>query len=141
MLKLPTPFGKRIQRSILLVSGVCFLGACANITPPCAAKNTPPAAELKGTHWELSRWNLPPNAMGEVRLRSLPNDQGQKIQLQFSGNRMSGYSACNRFTAQIAEDTRGFQINHALMKNGMRSSILKLRIIKRQSLDGRWLFP
>jgi heat shock protein HslJ len=49
--------------------------------------------------------------MGEVRLRSLPNDQGQKIQLQFSGNRMSGYSACNRFTAQIAEDTRGFQIN------------------------------
>lgn len=111
MLKLPTPFGKRIQRSILLVSGVYVLGACANITPPCAAKNTPPAAELKGTHWELSRWNLPPNAMGEVRLRSLPNDQGQKIQLQFSGNRMSGYSACNRFTAQIAEDTRGFQIN------------------------------
>ena len=44
MLKLLTPFGKRIQRSILLVSGVCFLGACANITPPCAAKNTPPAA-------------------------------------------------------------------------------------------------
>ena len=83
---------KRIQRTLFLMGGVCLLGACANIVPPCAGKNTPPAAELHGTHWELSRWNLPPNSMSEVRLRSLPNDQGQKIQVQFSGTRISGFS-------------------------------------------------
>ena len=101
---------KRIQRTLFLMGGVCLLGACANIVPPCAGKNTPPAAELHGTHWELSRWNLPPNSMGEVRLRSLPNDQGQKIQVQFSGTRISGFGACNRFTGQLTEDSRGFSI-------------------------------
>lgn len=48
--------------------------------------------------------------MGEVRLRAMPNDGGSKISLQFSRGRMSGYSGCNRFTAQIIEDPRGFQI-------------------------------
>ena len=102
---------KRIQRSLFLILGISLLGACANIVPPCAGKNTPSVAEVQGTYWELVRWNLPPNAMGEIRLRSLPNDPGQKIQVQFSSNRKSGFTACNRFTAQITEDARGFQIN------------------------------
>lgn len=87
-----------------------FLIACANIVPPCPGKTTPPYSELVGTQWELNRWNMPPNSMGEVRLRSMPSDGGPKISLQFSQGRMSGYSGCNRFTAQIIEDPRGFQI-------------------------------
>ena len=67
-------------------------------------------SELVGTQWELNRWNMAPNTMGEVRLRSMPSDGGQKISLQFSQGRASGYSGCNRFNAQIIEDSRGFQI-------------------------------
>ena len=53
---------------------------------------------------------MAPNTLGEVRLRSIPNDGGPKIGLQFSKGRMSGFSGCNRFSAQIVEDSRGFQI-------------------------------
>lgn len=111
MVKYPPFFTGRTQNRLITMIAISLLGACANIVPPCAAKNTPPYSELKGTSWELVRWNLAPNGMGEVRLRLITNDQNQKIQMQFEGARMSGYSACNRFTAQITEDVRGFQIN------------------------------
>jgi heat shock protein HslJ len=94
----------------LISSAPIFLIGCANIVPPCPGKTTPPYSELVGTQWELNRWNMPPNSMGEVRLRSLPNDGGPKIAMQFSQGRMSGFSGCNRFTAKINEDPRGFQI-------------------------------
>jgi len=94
----------------LISSAPIFLMGCANIVPPCPGKTTPLYSELVGTQWELNRWNMPPNALGEVRLRSMPNDGGQKIGLQFSKGRMSGFSGCNRFSAQINEDHRGFQI-------------------------------
>lgn len=94
----------------LIGSFPIFLIGCANIVPPCPGKTTPPYSELVGTQWELNRWNMAPNSMGEVRLRTMPNDGGPKMSLQFSRGRMSGYSGCNRFTAQIIEDPRGFQI-------------------------------
>jgi heat shock protein HslJ len=94
----------------LIGSSPFFLIGCANIVPPCPGKTTPPYSELVGTQWELNRWNMPPTSMGEVRLRTMPNDAGPKISMQFSRGRMSGYSGCNRFTAQIIEDPRGFQI-------------------------------
>ena len=94
----------------LISSAPFFLIGCANLVPPCPGKTTPPYSELVGTQWELNRWNMAPNTMGEVRLRSMPSDGGQKISLQFSQGRASGYSGCNRFTAQIIDDSRGFQI-------------------------------
>lgn len=54
---------------------------------------------------------MAPNTLGEIRLRTMPSDAGQKIQLQFGQGRVSGFSGCNRFTAQIDEDPRGFQIS------------------------------
>jgi heat shock protein HslJ len=87
-----------------------LLTGCANLIPPCPGRSTPPYTDLIGTVWELNHWNMPPNAMGEVRLRSMPNDSGQKIQIQFDKNRMSGFGGCNRFTAQIIDDGRNFQI-------------------------------
>lgn len=106
----PLPFKQKVQKALVAVIAITLLSSCANLVPPCAAKNTPSYAELKGTHWELIRWNLTPNSMGEVRLRTMPNEPNQKIQLQFDGNSISGYSACNRFTAQMTEDARGFQM-------------------------------
>lgn len=111
MVQAPILFTEHAQKVLIAMITVSLLGACAHIVPPCTAKNTPPYSELKGTSWELVRWNQAPNSMGEVRLRTIPNDQNQRIRMQFDGSRMSGYSACNRFTAQITEDGRGFQIS------------------------------
>jgi len=101
--------GKRQLMGIVTLAPFFLIG-CANLVPPCPGKTTPPYSELVGTQWELNRWNMAPNTMGEVRLRSMPSDGGQKISLQFSQGRASGYSGCNRFNAQIIEDSRGFQI-------------------------------
>ncbi|MEY3725372.1 MAG: hypothetical protein RLZZ365_1307 [Pseudomonadota bacterium] len=100
---------KRQLMGIITLAPLLFIG-CANIAPPCPGETTPPYSELVGTQWELNRWNMAPNTMGEVRLRSMPNDGGPKIGLQFSPGRVSGFSGCNRFNAQIIEDHRGFQI-------------------------------
>ena len=90
-----------------------LLSGCANVIPPCGAKISPPSSELKNTKWELTRWNLPPNSNGEVRTRQIPQgDASNPIQIIFdaSGQRMSGSTGCNRFTATLDEDARGFSL-------------------------------
>ena len=97
------------------ISGLGVLGllvGCAHVLPPCNAKTSPPAIELSGT-WVLERWSLAPNSKGEVRPRPLPTGTGaQAIAIQFDArtNSVSGFSGCNRFTAQITEDPRGISI-------------------------------
>lgn len=94
--------------------GLGFLTACANVIPPCNAKISPPSSELLNTKWELVRWNLAPNTRGEVRTRQIPQgDNSNPIQIVFdaNGERMSGSTGCNRFTARITEDARGFTLD------------------------------
>ncbi|WP_114689950.1 META domain-containing protein [Polynucleobacter necessarius] len=93
--------------------GLGLLGGCANVIPPCGAKISPPSSELKNTKWELTRWNLPPNSNGEVRTRQIPQgDASNPIQIIFdaNGQRVSGSTGCNRFTATLDEDARGFSL-------------------------------
>jgi heat shock protein HslJ len=91
--------------------GIALLNGCANVIPPCGAKTSPPSSELRNTKWELTRWNLPPNSNGEVRTRTIPQGEASNpIQLTFDANsqRVSGSTGCNRFTALLDEDSRGF---------------------------------
>lgn len=91
-----------------------LLSACANVIPPCGAKVSPPSSELRNTKWELTRWNLPPNSYGEVRTRQIPlGEASNPIQIVFDGNgqRVSGSTGCNRFTAELSEDAKGFSLN------------------------------
>jgi heat shock protein HslJ len=88
-----------------------LLTACANVIPPCGAKISPPSSELRNTKWELTRWNLPPNANGEVRTRQIPQGENSNpIQMIFDakGEKVSGSTGCNRFTATLDEDAKGF---------------------------------
>jgi len=108
-------FRSRINRLFLALSCLCLglLTGCANVIPPCGAKISPPSSELKNTKWELTRWNLPPNNNGEVRARQIPQgDASNPIQIIFdvNGQRLSGSTGCNRFTATIDEDARGFSL-------------------------------
>jgi heat shock protein HslJ len=99
---------------LLSCLGLSLLTACANIIPPCTAKTSPPSSELRNTKWELIRWNLPPNSSGEVRARQIPQgDSSNPIQMSFdsSGQQLSGFTGCNRFTAMLDEDSRGFSLN------------------------------
>lgn len=110
------PFGGPIKRFFLILSclGLSFLTACANVIPPCNAKTSPPSTEFRNTKWELVRWNLAPNARGEVRARQIPQgDNSNPIQIIFdaNGERVSGSTGCNRFTALITEDARGFTLD------------------------------
>ena len=107
--------GMSLNRLFLMLSclSLGFLVGCANVIPPCGAKISPPSSELKNTKWELTRWNLPPNSYGEVRTRQIPQgDASNPIQIIFdaSGQRLSGSTGCNRFTATIDEDGRGFSL-------------------------------
>jgi heat shock protein HslJ len=111
-----TPLLRPLNKVILAIScaGLCLLTACANIIPPCNAKTSPPSSELRNTKWELVRWNLSPNAMGEVRTRQIPQGEtSNPIQIQFdvNGDRISGSTGCNRFTARLNEDARGFTLD------------------------------
>ncbi|MEY3799819.1 MAG: hypothetical protein RLZZ406_1120 [Pseudomonadota bacterium] len=93
--------------------GIAFLTGCANVIPPCNAKTSPPSSELRNTKWELTRWNLAPNSNGEVRTRQIPQGESSNpIQISFdpNGQRVSGSTGCNRFTAQLDEDSRGFTL-------------------------------
>jgi heat shock protein HslJ len=106
-------FRSHINRPFLALSclGLSLLLGCANVIPPCGAKISPPSSELKNTKWELTRWNLPPNNNGEVRARQIPQgDASNPIQIIFdsNGQRISGSTGCNRFTATLDEDARGF---------------------------------
>ena len=97
-----------------LLLGTGFLGGCANVIPPCGAKISPPSSELRNTRWELTRWNLAPNSNGEVRARQIPQGEASNpIQIAFdaSGQRVSGSTGCNRFTAELDEDSRGFSLS------------------------------
>jgi heat shock protein HslJ len=90
-----------------------LLSGCANVIPPCGAKISPPSSELRNTKWELTRWNLPPNSNGEVRARQIPQGEASNpIQMTFdaNGQRISGFTGCNRFTAELDEDSRGFSL-------------------------------
>ena len=105
----------QINRLFLALSclGLSLLVGCANVIPPCCAKISPPSSELKNTKWELTRWNLPPNNNGEVRARQIPQGEASNpIQIIFdvNGQRLSGSTGCNRFTATIDEDARGFSL-------------------------------
>ena len=94
--------------------GLVLIGGCANVIPPCGAKISPPSSELRNTRWELTRWNLPPNDQGEVRARQIPQGEASNpIQMVFdaNGQRMSGSTGCNRFTAELDEDSRGFSLS------------------------------
>ncbi|WP_216862050.1 META domain-containing protein [Polynucleobacter sp. UK-Gri1-W3] len=107
--------GISLNRLFLILSclSLGFLVGCADVIPPCGAKISPPSSELKNTKWELTRWNLPPNSYGEVRTRQIPQgDASNPIQIIFdaSGQRLSGSTGCNRFTATIDEDGRGFSL-------------------------------
>lgn len=108
-------FRSQINRLFQALSclGLGLLVGCANVIPPCGAKISPPSSELKNTKWELTRWNLPPNNNGEVRARQIPQgDASNPIQIIFdvNGQRLSGSTGCNRFTATIDEDARGFSL-------------------------------
>ncbi len=108
-------FRSQINRLFLVLSclGLGLLVGCANVIPPCGAKISPPRSELKNTKWELTRWNLPPNNNGEVRARQIPQgDASNPIQIIFdvNGQRLSGSTGCNRFTAMVDEDARGFSL-------------------------------
>lgn len=108
-------FRSQINRLFLVLSclGLGLLVGCANVIPPCGAKISPPSSELKNTKWELTRWNLPPNNNGEVRARQIPQgDASNPIQIIFdvNGQRLSGSTGCNRFTAMVDEDARGFSL-------------------------------
>ena len=94
--------------------GLGLISACANVIPPCGAKISPPSSELRNTRWELTRWNLPPNSQGEVRARQIPQGEASNpIQIVFdaNGQRVSGSTGCNRFTAELDEDSRGFSFS------------------------------
>lgn len=108
-------FRSQINRLFLVLSclGLGLLVGCANVIPPCGAKISPPSSELKNTKWELTRWNLPPNNNGEVRARQIPQGEASNpIQIIFdvNGQRLSGSTGCNRFTAMVDEDARGFSL-------------------------------
>jgi hypothetical protein len=112
---LTSSFRGNLNQSFLAISclGLSLLTACANVIPPCGAKISPPSRELKNTQWELIRWNLTPSTNGEVRARQIPQGESSNpIQIVFdpNGERLSGSTGCNRFTAQISEDERGFTL-------------------------------
>ena len=100
--------------SLILTLGF-LLTACSNLIPSCSGSRTsPPSSELVNTQWELIRWNLAPNQFVEVRARNLgPETNLTKIQMQFdsAGKRLSGFAGCNRFSAEIIEDSRGMTLD------------------------------
>jgi heat shock protein HslJ len=112
-LVISTPSRSNLNSLLMTISclGLSLLTACANVIPPCGAKTSPPSSELRNTKWELTRWNLPPNTNGEVRTRQIPQGESSNpIQITFDskGERVSGSTGCNRFTASLDEDTKGF---------------------------------
>ncbi|CAM3717515.1 META domain-containing protein [Polynucleobacter antarcticus] len=105
-----------LNRLFLLLTclSLSLLTACASVIPPCTAKTSPPSSEFINTKWELVRWNLAPNSKGEIRTRQIPQGENSNpIQLQFDskGERVSGSTGCNRFTARMTEDARGFTLD------------------------------
>jgi heat shock protein HslJ len=99
--------------TLMVALAIALLSGCANVIPPCGAKISPPSSELRNTGWELVRWNLPPNNQGEVSARPIPRGQNSNpIQIFFDakGSMVSGSTGCNRFTAVLTEDSKGFTL-------------------------------
>ena len=114
--RLSAAIRNRLNRLFLAIfcMSLGLLSGCANVIPPCGAKISPPSSELKNTKWELTRWNLSPNSNGEVRTRKIPQgDASNPIQIIFdaNGQRLSGSTGCNRFTATLDEDARGLSLH------------------------------
>ena len=112
-LALTTLSKDRLNKLFLTLSSLALglSAGCTNVIPPCNAKTSPPSSELRNTKWELTRWNLAPNSYGEVRTRPIPQGEASNpIQIVFdaNGQRISGSTGCNRFTATLDEDSRGF---------------------------------
>lgn len=126
------PLRTHSNRLFLMIScaGLSLLTACTSVIPPCTAKTSPPSSELRNTKWELVRWNLAPNARGEVRSRQIPQgDNSNPIQITFDvkGERVSGSTGCNRFTARISENARGFTLDQ-IASTKMACSPLRMEL-------------
>ena len=90
-----------------------LLSACAQVAPTCNAVTAPPAKDMAGSQWQLIRWHYTSTNDGKNRLRGIPHGENtQAITLAISpdGKTISGYSGCNRFTAQVAPSDWGFLI-------------------------------
>lgn len=116
--------------TLMGVLAIGLIGGCANVIPPCGAKISPPSSELRSTSWELVRWNLPPNNQGEVSARPIPRGQtSNPIQIIFDtkGSVVSGSTGCNRFTAELSEDAKGFTLeNIAVTKKACPAQRMEL---------------
>jgi heat shock protein HslJ len=116
--------------TLMVALAIALLSGCANVIPPCGAKISPPSSELRNTGWELVRWNLPPNNQGEVSARPIPRGQNSNpIQIFFDakGSMVSGSTGCNRFTAALTEDSKGFTLeNIAVTKKACPAQRMEL---------------
>ncbi len=101
----------RTGLTLVLATLSLFLGACAQVMPPCSAVNAPPARDLAGSEWELIRWHYTSANDGKTRLRTIPHrGNGAPITLLISsdGKSASGYTGCNNYQAQVAKSDWGF---------------------------------
>ena len=111
MNRLPQLFPYFLQKVVFLLF---FLGlnACTSILPECGACSSPPLNQLNGT-WELARWNQAPNSYGIIRLRTIPHgEETTPIFMDFDmeSKRLSGFSGCNKFAADINEGSKGITL-------------------------------
>ena len=98
---------------IPLASSSLFLGACAQVMPPCNAVNAPAIQDVQASQWTLTRWHYASPNDGKTRQRSIPHGENKTpISLNFSpdGKSVSGHSGCNLYTAQVQLGDKGFVI-------------------------------
>ena len=130
---------EKLKNRLFTLMGALAIGllsGCANVIPPCGAKISPPSSELRNTGWELVRWNLPPNNQGEVSARPIPRGQNSNpIQIFFDakGSMVSGSTGCNRFTAALSEDSRGFMLENIAVTK-------KICPVQRMELESEFLY-
>ena len=104
------PFRSQTVITLVIATFSLFLGACAQVMPPCSAVNAPPARDMAGSQWELIRWHYTSAHDGKTRLRTIPHSgNGSPITLLISpdGKRASGFTGCNAYQAQIAGSDGG----------------------------------
>lgn len=95
----------------LLASFSLFLGACAQVMPPCNSVNAPAIQDVQASQWTLIRWHYTSPNDGKTRQRSIPHGENKNpLSLNFSpdGKSVSGYSGCNLYTAQVQVGDKGF---------------------------------
>ena len=103
---------------VITCLGIGLLTACANVIPPCGAKISPPSSELRNTKWELTRWNLPPNANGEVRTRQIP--QGDEDSRGFSLSKIASTKMTCSLQRMELENDFLYELNdyRSIVRNG-----------------------